>query len=332
MEEGSARKAARPSMGLEPGEHPLAGRSALGFRLDLDSLLEEPREPATNGTPQPLPDGPTFAEIGGLDEQIRRVRELVEAPLRHPEVFQALGITPPRSVLLSGPPGCGKTLLARALARESGASFHAVAVTELLSKFVGESERSVRELFEHARASAPAIVFLDEVDAIGYDRADARHGWEVGPLTQLLAILDGFEPLTGVAVLAATNRPERLDPALTRPGRLDRHIVIPPPSRAGRRAILGVHTARMPLADDVDLEQLADATDGATGADLRALCQEAAWAALRRVLGPYERWAGSEGVALDGVRVEARDFVAGLATRAPGPPRLACSPTHRGQE
>ena len=309
--EWSPRKAGSRVVGVQPRTRTNPATS-LSFTIGLSGADRDHEDP---GSPPISPDGPTYADIGGLDEPLRQVRELLELPLRRPEVFQHLGIEAPRGVLLTGPPGCGKTLIARAVAREVGASFHAVTVTELLSKYIGESERHIRQLFEQAAANAPAIVFLDEIDAIGFDRSTARHGWEVGPLTQLLGILDGFRALEGVQVLAATNRPERLDPALVRPGRFDRIIEIPPPSMDGRLAILRVHTAKMPLAGDVDLHALASASEGFTGADLRALCQEAGMAALRRADGVHgddnaERWGHA---ALEKLAVTERDFSAALA-------------------
>ncbi len=317
--EWSPRKAGSRVVGVQPRTR-LNPATGLSFTIGL-SGTDRDHEDAK--APPRSDDGPTYADIGGLDAPLRQVRELLELPLRRPEVFNHLGIEAPRGVLLTGPPGCGKTLIARAVAREVVASFHAVTVTELLSKYVGESEHNIRRLFEQAAANAPAIVFLDEIDAIGFDRGTARHGWEVGPLTQLLGILDGFRPLEGVQVLAATNRPERLDPALVRPGRFDRIIEIPPPALEGRLAILRVHTAKMPVAGDVDLPALASATEGFTGADLRALCQEAGMAALRRADGlqggdDAQRWGPG---AVEKLVVARRDFGAALdALRPSGRP------------
>ncbi|MEM7583317.1 MAG: AAA family ATPase [Acidobacteriota bacterium] len=223
-----------------------------------------------------------FEDIGGLGPQLAQIRELVEAPLRHIEVFRWLGIEPPKGILLHGPPGCGKTLIARTLARESGASFFHVAGPEIVHKFYGESEAALRRVFEQAEKEQPSLVFLDEIDAIAPRRDKVQGDVERRIVAQLLTLLDGLEQRQGVLVLAATNLPDMLDPALRRPGRLDREIVIPVPDRIGRQQILAVHSRDMPLDADVDLEQLARRTHGFVGADLQALCREAAMARLRR--------------------------------------------------
>ncbi len=221
-------------------------------------------------------------DVGGLDDVKQQLREAVEWPLRNPEVFKRLGITPPKGILLFGPPGTGKTLLAKAAATESGANFIAVRGPEILSKWVGESEKMIREIFRKARQHAPAIIFFDEIDAI----AQTRGVYDTSGVTyrivnQLLAELDGIVPLSNVIVIAATNRPDILDPALLRPGRLDKIIYVPPPDKKARLEILRIHTRKMPLADDVDLELLAIKTEGYSGADLAALVREAAMLALR---------------------------------------------------
>ncbi len=220
-------------------------------------------------------------DIGGLDDVKQQLREAVEWPLKHPEVFEKMGIRPPKGILLFGPPGCGKTLLAKAVATESGANFIAVRGPEILSKWVGESEKAIREIFRKARQAAPTVVFFDEIDSIA-----PRRGRDVNMVTdrivnQLLTEMDGIQPLQNVVVLAATNRPDILDPALLRPGRFDRIIYVPPPDKETRLAIFKVHTRRMPLAKDVDLEKLAEMTEGYTGADIEAVCREAAMIALR---------------------------------------------------
>ncbi len=226
----------------------------------------------------------TYEDIGGLDEAIRRIREMVELPLRHPEIFQRLGIDPPKGVLLHGPPGCGKTLLARAVANESDANFYAINGPEIMSKFYGESEARLRKTFEEAERNAPSIIFIDEIDAIAPKRSEVTGEVERRVVAQLLALMDGLKGRGNVIVIGATNRPEALDPALRRPGRFDREIEIGIPDRDGRLEILQIHTRGMPLAEDVDLEKLADITHGYTGADLAALCREAAMKALRRYL------------------------------------------------
>jgi transitional endoplasmic reticulum ATPase len=224
-----------------------------------------------------------WEDIGGLDDVKQQLREAVEWPLKYPHIFEQMGIRPPKGILLFGPPGTGKTLLAKAAATESGANFIAVRGPEILSKWVGESEKAIRQIFRRARQVAPAIIFFDEIDAIAPARG-LRHdtsGVTDRIVNQLLTEMDGIEPLTNVVVIAATNRPDILDPALLRPGRFDRLIYVPPPDRKARLEILKIHTRKMPLADDVDLEAIAEKTEGYTGADLEAVCREAAMIALR---------------------------------------------------
>ncbi len=228
--------------------------------------------------------GVRYEEIGGLSRVLDRVREVVELPLRHPAAFEALGIAPPKGVLLTGPPGTGKTLIARAVATETGAHFIAINGPEIVDRFYGASEQQLRALFAEAEKKAPSIIFIDEIDAIAPKR-DALSGEkqvERRIVAQLLTLMDGLAGRGAVVVLAATNLPDSLDPALRRPGRFDREIRIAPPDRPGRRQILAVHSRAMPLAADVDLDTLAEATPGHVGADLAALCREAAMAALRR--------------------------------------------------
>ncbi|HIQ03479.1 MAG TPA: AAA family ATPase, partial [Desulfurococcales archaeon] len=226
----------------------------------------------------------TYEDIGGLKNVIQRVRELVELPLKHPELFRRLGIEPPKGILLYGPPGCGKTLLAKAVANETDAYFIAINAPEIMSKFYGESEQRLREIFEEAKKHAPSIIFIDEIDAIAPKRDEVVGEVERRVVAQLLALMDGLEARGDVIVIAATNRPQALDPALRRPGRFDREIEVPLPDRQGRLEILQIHTRNMPLAKDVDLAKLAEITHGYTGADLAALCREAAMYALRRYI------------------------------------------------
>jgi transitional endoplasmic reticulum ATPase len=226
----------------------------------------------------------TYEDIGGLKEAIQKIREMVELPLKHPELFERLGIEPPKGVLLYGPPGCGKTLLAKAVANETNAHFISISGPEIMSKFYGESEQRLREIFEEAKKNAPSIIFIDEIDAIAPKREEVTGEVEKRVVAQLLALMDGLESRGKVVVLAATNRPNALDPALRRPGRFDREIEIGVPDKQGRLEILQIHTRNMPLAKDVDLNRLAEMTHGFTGADLAALCREAAMRALRRVL------------------------------------------------
>ncbi|MHA1277950.1 MAG: CDC48 family AAA ATPase [Candidatus Helarchaeota archaeon] len=237
-----------------------------------------------------LPDSVSFKEvlvsyedIGGLEEEIQRVREMIELPLRHPELFMRLGIEPPKGVLLHGPPGCGKTLLAKALANESDAFFNPINGPEIMSKFYGESEKKIRKIFEDAEKHAPSIVFIDEIDSIAPKREHVTGEVERRVVAQLLALMDGLRSRGRVVVIAATNRVNALDPALRRPGRFDREIEIKVPTREGRFEILQIHTRGMPLKD-VDLMEYAIRTHGFVGADLAALCREAAMHALRCVL------------------------------------------------
>ncbi|MEM2999447.1 MAG: CDC48 family AAA ATPase [Candidatus Bathyarchaeales archaeon] len=242
------------------------------------TILNEPA-PEAKGLPRT-----TYEDIGGLHEEIQRVREMVELPLRHPELFQRLGIEPPKGVLLHGPPGCGKTLLARAVANESEANFYSINGPEIMSKFYGESEARLREIFQQAQQNAPSIIFIDELDAIAPKREEVTGEVERRVVAQLLALMDGLSGRGNVIVIGATNRPGALDPALRRPGRFDREIEIGVPDKQGRYEVLQIHTRGMPLADDVDLKKLAEMTHGYTGADLAALSRETAMKALRRYL------------------------------------------------
>jgi len=226
----------------------------------------------------------TYEDVGDLEEVKQKIREMVELPLRHPELFKHLGIDPPKGVLFYGPPGTGKTLLAKAVANESGAYFIAINGPEIMSKFYGESEQRLREIFEEAQKNAPAIIFIDEIDAIAPKREEVTGEVEKRVVAQLLALMDGLKERGQVIVIAATNRPDDIDPALRRPGRFDREIAFPVPDKRARREILQVHTRNMPLAEDVNLDELAEVTHGFTGADLAALCREAAMRALRRYL------------------------------------------------
>lgn len=227
----------------------------------------------------------TYKDIGGLDNVIQELREVVELPLKKPEVFKRIGINPPKGVLLYGPPGTGKTMLAKAVAHETNATFIHVVGSELVRKFIGEGAKLVRDLFKMAREKAPAIIFIDEIDAIGAVRTEALTGGDrevQRTLVQLLAELDGFRPLEGVAIIAATNRVDILDPALLRPGRFDRIIEVPLPDEKARYEILKVLTREVKLAKSVDLKKIAKITAGASGADLKAIVTEAGMLAIRR--------------------------------------------------
>ena len=226
----------------------------------------------------------TYEDIGGLEEEVKKVREMVELPLKHPEIFQRLGIEPPKGVLLHGPPGTGKTLLAKAVANESDATFLTINGPEVMSKFVGEAEKRIREIFDEAEKKAPSIIFIDEVDAIAPKREESYGEVERRVVAQLLATMDGMKGRGKVVVIAATNRPNALDPAMRRPGRFDRELVIGVPSKKGRLDILKIHTRNMPLTPDVDLKKIAATTHGFVGADMEMLCKEAAMNVIRKSL------------------------------------------------
>ncbi len=228
--------------------------------------------------------GITYEDIGGLRNEIQRVREMVELPMKHPQVFKKLGIEPPKGLLLHGPPGTGKTLLAKAVANETSASFFSIAGPEIISKYYGESEQQLREVFEEATEESPSIVFIDELDSIAPKREDVTGEVERRVVAQLLTMMDGLESREQVVVIAATNRVDSVDPALRRPGRFDRELEIGVPDENGRKEILQIHTRGMPLSDDVDLSYLADETHGFVGADIESLTKEAAMKALRRYL------------------------------------------------
>lgn len=226
----------------------------------------------------------SYEDIGGLSHEIQRIREMIELPLKHPEVFERLGIDAPKGVLLYGPPGCGKTLIARAVANETEAYFITINGPEIIHKFYGESEARLREIFEDAKKHAPSIIFLDEIDAIAPKREHVVGDVEKRVVAQLLALMDGLDSRGHVIVIAATNIPGALDPALRRPGRFDREISIPIPDKKARFSILEIHSRGMPLSEDVSLDKLAEITHGFVGADLQALCREAAMLCLRKVI------------------------------------------------
>ena len=226
----------------------------------------------------------TYEEIGGLKEKIEKLREIVELPLRHPEVFQRLGIEPHKGIMLYGPPGCGKTLIAKALASESEANFFSINGPEIMNKYYGETEARLREIFKEAKENAPGIIFIDEIDAIAPKREEAFGDVEKRVVAQLLALMDGLSERGNVIVIGATNRPESVDPALRRPGRFDRELEVGVPNVEGRIEVLQIHTRGMPLADDINLKKLASELHGYTGADIKALCREAAMKAMKRYL------------------------------------------------
>jgi len=260
----------------------------------------------------------TYEDIGGLKRELRLVREMIELPLRHPELFERLGIEPPKGVLLYGPPGTGKTLIAKAVANEVDAHFISISGPEIMSKYYGESEQRLREIFEEAKENAPSIIFIDEIDSIAPKREEVTGEVERRVVAQLLTLMDGLEARGQVIVIGATNRPDALDPALRRPGRFDREIEIGVPDKEGRKEILEIHTRGMPLAEDVNLNELAELTVGFVGADLEALCKEAAMHALRRILPEID--IESEEIpqdVLENLKVTMEDFLEALKNIEP---------------
>ncbi|MEL6326612.1 MAG: AAA family ATPase [Cyanobacteria bacterium J06626_23] len=244
--------------------------------------------PPTATPSQTSQAGPSLADIGGLSGVLKELRELVEIPLKRPELLNRLGLEPTSGVLLVGPPGTGKTLTARSLAEAMGVNYIAIVGPEVMGKYYGEAEGRLRQIFEKATQSAPCLVFIDEIDSLAPDRSTVEGEVEKRLVAQLLSLMDGFAETTGVVVLAATNRPDHLDPALRRPGRFDREVQFRVPDRNGRREILGIQTRQMPLDSTVDLETIADVAVGMVGADLKALCQKAAFLALRRQVPSLE--------------------------------------------
>ena len=250
-------------------------------RITENTAIQVLAEPAPERKGIPIV---TYEDIGGLHGQIQRIREMVELPLRHPELFQRLGIDPPRGVFLYGPPGCGKTLLAKAVATESDANFYVISGPEIMSKFYGESEARLREIFQKAQETSPSIIFIDEMDAIAPKREEVTGEVERRVVAQLLSLMDGMASRENLIVIGATNRPNAIDPALRRPGRFDREIEIGVPDKRGRLETLQIHTRNMPVFSDVDFKKLSETTHGYTGADVAALCREAAMKCLRRHL------------------------------------------------
>jgi transitional endoplasmic reticulum ATPase len=251
----------------------------------------------------------SYEDIGGLAREIREIREMIEVPLRHPELFSRLGINPPRGVLLHGPPGTGKTLIARAVAGETDANFISISGPEIVSKFYGESEQRLRQIFEEASKSAPSIIFIDEIDSIAPKREEVSGDLERRVVAQLLSLMDGLSSRGEVIVIAATNRPNALDPAIRRGGRFDREIEIGIPNKNGRLEVLYVHTRGMPLDESLDLKDVAEATHGFVGADLYALCKEAAMRTLERALPDLDVKEDIPSDVVEGLRVTKEDFI-----------------------
>jgi len=250
----------------------------------------------------------TYDDIGGLKEEVSQIREMIEIPMKHPEVFERIGISAPKGVLLYGPPGTGKTLLAKALANELDAHFQVINGPEIMSKYYGESEKQLREIFEEAQKNSPAIIFIDEIDSIAPSRDNVSGEAERRIVSQLLTLMDGLKGRGHVVVIAATNRQNSIDPALRRPGRFDREIAINPPSMEGRREILDVHTRGMPL-EDVDLDKLSNVTHGFTGADLEVLTKEAAMKALKKWIPDLVKFDGKiPAESLEHIRIKQENF------------------------
>ncbi|MCB2087193.1 MAG: AAA family ATPase, partial [Sphingomonadaceae bacterium] len=272
--------------------------------VELRAEYEEPRDPRA---------GVNYDDVGGIDDTIKQLREMVELPLRYPELFTRLGVDPPKGVLLHGPPGTGKTRLAQAVANESDAEFFTINGPEIMGSGYGESEKRLREVFEAAAKVSPAIIFIDEIDSIAPKRDRVSGEAEKRLVAQLLTLMDGIEARSNLVVIAATNRPDAIDEALRRPGRFDREIVIGVPDERGRREILAIHTRGMPLEEKVELTELAKVTHGFVGADLAALTREAAIEAVRRIMPRLdldERTVPQE--VLDELSVTRGDFLAAL--------------------
>lgn len=294
----------------------------MGRRVDLMVTLAQPpadaviigedtaiefteKAPKTQGSIPKI----SYEDIGGLNREIAKVREMIELPLKHPEIFERLGVEAPKGVLLHGPPGTGKTLLAKAVANETQANFYTIGGPEIMSKFYGESEERLREVFKEAQENAPSIIFIDEIDSIAPKREEVSGEVEKRVVSQLLTIMDGLEGRGKVVVIGATNRPNALDPALRRPGRFDREIEIGLPDRTGRLQVLQIHTRGMPLTKDVKLDAIADKTHGFVGADLEAVSKEAAMSSLRRILPEIDlSQASIPAELLNKITVTMRDF------------------------
>lgn len=272
--------------------------------VELRPQYEEPKEARRADV--------TYDDIGGLGSSVDQVREMVELPLRHPELFQRLGIDPPKGVLLYGPPGTGKTLLARAVANETEANFYHIAGPEIMGSRYGESEERLRQVFQEASQNAPSIIFIDEIDSIAPKREQVTGEVERRIVAQLLTLMDGLEPRQNIVVIGATNRRDAIDEALRRPGRFDREIVIGVPDQGGRREVLGIHTRGMPLGSDADLDEIARTTYGFVGADLGALVREAAMDALRRILPDINLKAGIPSEVLEKLTVSRDDFTSAM--------------------
>lgn len=252
--------------------------------MAIVGILQDEADPLLNVMKVEKAPTESYADVGGLEQQIQELKEAVELPLTHPEIYEELGVTPPKGVILYGEPGTGKTLLVKAVAHETSATFLRLVGSELIQKYAGEGPKLVRELFRVANEHAPSIVFIDEIDAVGTKRYDSTSGGEreiQRTMLELLNQLDGFDTTSNVKVIMATNRIETLDPALIRPGRIDRKIFFPLPDQKMLRKIISIHTAKMTLAEDVNLDEIVGTKDDLTGADMKAICTEAGLLALR---------------------------------------------------
>jgi transitional endoplasmic reticulum ATPase len=282
--------------------------------------IQDVTEMEIKGKPMVVPEVPAvrYEDIGGLKDGLSKVREIIELPMKHPELFERLGIKPPKGVLLYGPPGTGKTLIAKAVASETNVHFISLNGPEIMDKYYGESERKLREIFKEAEENAPSIIFIDEIDSIAPKREETRGEVERRVVAQLLALMDGMEARGNVIVIAATNREDAIDPALRRPGRFDREIEIGVPDKEGREEILQIHTRGMPLDRDVNLKEIANSTHGFVGADLGALSREAAMSALKKVLPQIDLEKDEIPTSiLDTLKVTKEDFVAALKDVSP---------------
>jgi len=300
---------------LSLGSGPVAYEALMAMEVKMPDFREALSEVSPSGLREVAVEVPNvrWDEVGGLDSVKTALREAIAWPLSQPALFERIGLRPPRGILLYGPPGNGKTLLVKALASQSAINFISIKGPELLSKYVGESEQGVRELFARARHAAPCVVFLDEVDALAPKRGqDGRSPVTDRVVSQLLTELDGVEALGDVWVIAATNRLDMIDDALLRPGRLDYHLEVAPPDRRARAAILGVHLRKKPIAEGIDLAALAELTEGLSAAEVRFVCDRAALGAIRRVFSAT----GGEAVEIDSLRIEQRDFDDALAAQA----------------
>ena len=311
-------EAAMPGFGLGNIRFVVAETNPKGFVLisDLTDVVLNPQ--AVEIKEEIVPDV-AYEDIGGLKEEIKKIREMVELPLKHPEIFERLGIEAPKGVLLHGPPGTGKTLLAKAVANETNSHFSVINGPEIMSKFYGQSEENLRKIFEEAEKNSPAIIFIDEIDAIAPKREEVKGEVERRVVAQLLSLMDGLKSRGKVVVIAATNVPNILDPALRRPGRFDREIEIGVPSKRGRLKILKIHTRNMPLAKDVNLEEIANITYGFVGADLAALAKESAMIVLRKVLSELslKKEESIPKETLEKLQITQRDFMQALKTVRP---------------